>query len=93
VRGPLAAAANSTRRDLRLDPLCITCDPDNAASRRTCELARAVFVEIVDVPETCIIHRTGHKKKCRYWLELGRGLMKFLRSAPDVAPEPQDVAR
>jgi tagatose 1,6-diphosphate aldolase len=32
------------------NPLWITCDPDNIASRRTCEIAGAELVEIVDVP-------------------------------------------
>jgi tagatose 1,6-diphosphate aldolase len=57
-------------RELGLDPLWITCDPDNVASRRSCELAGAKFVEIVDVPETCVIHRSGHTQKCRYRLDL-----------------------
>jgi tagatose 1,6-diphosphate aldolase len=57
-------------RELNLNPLWITCNPDNIASRRSCELAGATFVEIVDVPETCIIHRNGHKQKCRYRLDL-----------------------
>jgi predicted acetyltransferase len=55
----------SLARELRLDPLWITCDPENIASRRSCELAGARFVEIISVPETCMIHRTGHKQKCR----------------------------
>ena len=55
-------------RGLALDPLWITCDPDNLASRRTLEIAGAVFVEIVDVPEDCIIRRKGHPRKCRYRL-------------------------
>jgi predicted acetyltransferase len=59
-------------RELRLDPLWITCDPENLAFRRSCEVAGAKFVEIVDVPESCIIHRSGHKQKCRYRLELAR---------------------
>jgi predicted acetyltransferase len=50
------------------DIVWITCDPDNAASRRTAELAGAEFVEIVDVPETCIIYQAGHPRKCRYRL-------------------------
>jgi predicted acetyltransferase len=57
-------------RELNLDPLWITCDPENIASRRSCELAGANFIEIVDVPENCIIHRSGHKRKCRYRLDL-----------------------
>jgi len=55
---------------LGLNPLWITCDPDNVGSRRSCELAGAQFVEIVDVPEDCIIHRSGHKQKCRYRLDI-----------------------
>jgi tagatose 1,6-diphosphate aldolase len=35
-------------QELRLDPLWITCDPDNVASRRSCERAGAKLVEIVD---------------------------------------------
>jgi tagatose 1,6-diphosphate aldolase len=55
-------------RSLGLDPLWITCDPENLASRRTLELAGAQFVEIVDVPEDNIIHKSGHPRKCRYRL-------------------------
>ncbi len=55
-------------RMLGLDPLWITCDPENLASRRTLELAGAEFVEIVDVPEDCVIFQTGHPRKCRYRL-------------------------
>lgn len=55
---------------LGLNPLWITCDPDNMASRQSCELAGAQLVEIVDVPENCVIHRSGHKQKCRYRLDI-----------------------
>ncbi len=58
-------------RRLGLDPLWITCDPDNFASRRTLELAGAQFVEVVAVPEDSEIHRSGHPEKCRYRLSLG----------------------
>ena len=51
-----------------IDFLSITCDPDNFPSRRTCEYAAAKFVEVVDVPADCIIHRSGHPRKCRYIL-------------------------
>ncbi len=53
---------------LEIDPLWITCDPENISSRRTLELAGAEFVEIINVPADCIIHRTGHPRKCRYRL-------------------------
>jgi tagatose 1,6-diphosphate aldolase len=56
-------------QELGLNPLWITCDPENTASRRTCERAGAVLVEVVDVPEDCILHRAGHPRKCRYRLD------------------------
>jgi len=37
-------------RELGLDPLWITCDPDNIPSRRACEKAGAEFEEAVEVP-------------------------------------------
>ena len=51
-----------------IDPLWITCDPENIASRRTLEKVGAEFVEIVDVPEDCIIFQSGHARKCRFRL-------------------------
>jgi len=52
-----------------INPVWITCDPENAASRRSLEIAGAEFVEIVDVPPTCGIRRFGGKlQKCRYRL-------------------------
>jgi predicted acetyltransferase len=59
----------SLARRHELDPVWITCDPDNTASRRSLEIAGAEFVEIVDVPEHCGIRRYGGKlRKCRYRL-------------------------
>jgi len=57
-------------RQLRFDSLWITCDPENTSSRRSAELAGGDFVEIVDVPKNCIIHQSGHKRKCRYRIDL-----------------------
>jgi len=57
-------------RGLGIDPLWITCDPDNIPSRRTCERAGAELIEIVDVPEDCIIYQNGQRRKCRYRLKL-----------------------
>ena len=48
----------------------ITCDPANMASRRTCELAGATLVEIVDLPEDCDLYQRGHRQGCRYRLDL-----------------------
>ena len=58
-------------QEIGMDALWITCDPENLASRRTLELAGAEFIEIVDVPETCVIYRKGHPRKCRYRLLAG----------------------
>jgi predicted acetyltransferase len=51
--------------------LWITCNPDNWASRRTCELLGAELVEIVDLPETSDMYLLGERQKCRYRLDLG----------------------
>ena len=51
-----------------LDPVWVTCDPDNLASRRTLELVGATLVEIVKVSEDCVIRQYGHPYKCRYRL-------------------------
>jgi predicted acetyltransferase len=51
-----------------LDPIWITCDPENAASRRSAELAGAELIEIVAVPENCGIRQSGHPYKCRFRL-------------------------
>lgn len=56
-----------------LHTLWITCRPDNLASRRTCELAGAEFVEIVDLPEGHILYQRGERQACRYRLEAGSG--------------------
>jgi tagatose 1,6-diphosphate aldolase len=53
-----------------LKTLWITCNPDNVASRRTCELAGAEFVEIVDLPEDTDMYQEGERQKCRYRLDL-----------------------
>lgn len=55
-------------RRLGIDPLWITCDPENVASRRSIEIAGAEFIEIVDVPPDCGIYKSGHPRKCRYRL-------------------------
>ena len=46
--------------------LWITCNPDNQASRRTCEILVAHFVEIVDLPEYTDMYQKGERQKCRY---------------------------
>jgi predicted acetyltransferase len=53
-----------------LKTLWITCNPDNVASRRTCELASAELVEIVDLPQDNDMYRRGERQKCRYRIDL-----------------------
>ncbi len=54
---------------LGIDPIWITCDPENTASRRSLEIAGAELIEIVDVAEDCGIRKYGGKaRKCRYRL-------------------------
>ena len=56
---------------LGLNPLWITCDPDNQASRRICELAGGELVEQIAIPETSLMHAGGAREKCRYRVMLG----------------------
>jgi tagatose 1,6-diphosphate aldolase len=52
------------------EELWITCNPDNVASRRSCELAGAEFVETLDLPETSQYYARGMRQKCRYRLSV-----------------------
>jgi len=54
----------------KLGTLWITCNPDNWASRRTCELAGLELVEIVDLPSNIDMYYQGERQKCRYRLAL-----------------------
>lgn len=53
-----------------LKTIWITCNPDNIASRRTCELVGAQLVEIVDLPQDTDMYQEGERQKCRYRLDL-----------------------
>jgi len=53
-----------------LPALWVTCNPDNIVSRRTCELAGATLVEIVDLPEDIDLYQEGERQKCRYRIDL-----------------------
>lgn len=57
-------------RHHRLGTLWITCNPDNYASRRSCELAGLELIEIVDLPPDNEMYRQGERQKCRYRLRL-----------------------
>ena len=49
-----------------LMPLWITCNPENLASRRTCERLGAKLVDIVPVPPEHQLYDRGEREKCRY---------------------------
>lgn len=53
-----------------LKELWITCNPDNLASRRSCEYAGAELVEVVDVPPSHPLFAKGERQKCRYRITL-----------------------
>lgn len=53
-----------------IDPLWITCNPENTASRRTCEYAGGALIETVPVPEDNVIYKNGDHFKCRYRFDL-----------------------
>lgn len=54
----------------KMDELIITCNPDNLASRRTCELLCGELVEIVDVPIGHWLRSQGDYQKCIYRYKL-----------------------
>jgi predicted acetyltransferase len=53
-----------------IDPLWITCNPDNFASRRTCERLGGNLVEIVPIPPENPLFARGETEKCRYRVDL-----------------------
>lgn len=58
-----------------IDELSITCLPENAASKRTCELAGAVFIGTIDVPDEGVDdYHQAIDKKCRYILRTDQEL-------------------
>lgn len=54
----------------RMKLLWITCNPENVASRRTCEIVGGELVDIVDVPPIIDLYREGDRQKCRYRIRL-----------------------
>jgi tagatose 1,6-diphosphate aldolase len=54
-----------------IDPIWITCNPDNIASIRTCEKLGAQLIETIEVPENTEAYRAGARVKCRFKLGTG----------------------
>jgi len=59
-------------RDHGIDPVWITCNPGNYASRRTCTRLGAKWVDTVDVPIGHPLALKGEIVKCRYRLDVAR---------------------
>lgn len=53
-----------------LKEMWITTNPDNQASRRTCQLLGAKLVDVVKVPLEHELYQRGDHEKCRYRLKL-----------------------
>lgn len=53
-----------------INPVWITCNPDNLASNRTCAIAGGEFVEIVNLPTDNPMYLMGERQKCRYRFDL-----------------------
>jgi len=50
--------------------LWITANPDNIASRRTCERLGATYVDTVTLPDNHPLYIAGDREKCRYRIGL-----------------------
>ena len=49
-----------------INPLWITCAPDNIASARSCELAGGVYVETIAIPEGTEMYNEGRRHSMRW---------------------------
>lgn len=54
----------------KMKELIITCNPDNEASKRTCELLGGSLIAIVDVPKDHWLRKQGDIQKCIYQFKL-----------------------
>ena len=54
-----------------MDYLIITCNPDNYASRKTCEYAGCEMIEVVELPEDNDMRiQKGETEKCIYRIDI-----------------------
>jgi tagatose 1,6-diphosphate aldolase len=54
-----------------LSRIWITCNPDNEASKITCQRLGAAFIETVPVPHADPLYLRGEHYKCRFRLDVG----------------------
>ncbi len=57
-------------RTHNLNPVWVMCDPDNPASRRTCEIAGGKLIDTLDLPKNNNLYKRGERQKCRYRFDL-----------------------
>lgn len=57
--------------------LWITCNPENTASRRTCERLGARLIDVVAVPPDDMLYARGETQKCRYRLDVAGEVMRW----------------
>jgi len=53
-----------------MEYLYITCNPENLASRKTCEFVGGVLEAVVDLPPDNDMYLEGERRKCVYRVEL-----------------------
>lgn len=56
-------------RQHKMPQVVITCRPDNAASRKTCERLGARFAGIVSLPASHDLFKEGEREECRYIID------------------------
>lgn len=53
-----------------MEYLIITCNPDNYASKKTCEFAGGMLEEVAQLPDQSDMRLSGESKKCIYRFSL-----------------------
>lgn len=48
------------------DKVVITTNPNNIASRKTCDYLNSTFLEVVNIPKDNDMYKIGERQKCRY---------------------------
>lgn len=49
-----------------IDPVILTCNPDNTPSRRSIEIAGGIYLETVPLPRENEMYLIGDREKCRF---------------------------